>query len=669
MSMLQNVLERNRRRFFVGRENELAHFERMLEPGSDTRLLFFVAPGGYGKTTLLAEIEARACELGHTVVRIDAHHYQPMPSDIGRAINEKLADLPAAQSSGLNLLMVDTFEQIQTIESWFYSSFIPTLASSVRVIIASRNPPNPKWRTDPAWIRLMRVVELADFDKLETHGYLERRGLDESVWERSWNISQGNPLLLALIADVCERMGPEALDIAAGREQLQSLMLKLVREGLSPAQQRTLQATAAVRILPKPLLRTMLPDDDTDGLYEWLSSLSFVSAAERGLFPHDLMRDALFADARRRDPEGLEAMIRRAESFYAQRLAPEAMIPLDETFAEITYLSRHGKSPAQLVGLLEKEPLYADVPLAGDVEQASRLVKRFQGEEQQRLFDGWHARQPQNFISVRNSNGDMKGFVQFVDFGDLTAEETGHDSVLDACRSFIRERGLASGRQASLARFWLDRDRHLAPSSVQAFMLLLVMGRAVDEGLDYCGVVQQDDEISRTIAAAAGHDIIPGAELMLGDTPVITTLHDWRHESVAAWMVRANRQIRGMSAASVPAVPNHEDFKEAIRHALRNFTRPDRLKQNPLLNAPGAAWPKGRGEVEALRSAMLKASESLLESSKTARYHDILKYTYFSPRVNRLTAASALNMAPSTYYRHLAVAVDLLTEKLQQSLL
>ena len=663
---LQKILERNRRQFFVGRERELADAECMLQAGNGTRLLFCVAPGGYGKSTLLAQIEARAVNSGHKVARIDARHIQPTPLDISRTFDEALSHADGAH--GPALLIIDTFEQLKTIETWFHASLLPQLPSSLRLIIAGRNPPHPRWRMDPSWIGLMRVVEISAFSEAEVRSYLQRRGISESAWARAWDVSRGNPLLLALVADVCEQLGPEALGNADGENRLQSLMLGLVREGQSPPQQRALLAASIARTLSRPLLAAMLPEDDAEALYAWLTGLSFMSAAERGLFPHDLIRDALFADAQRRDPEEAEAMIRRAESFYAQRLVPEAMIPLDETFAEITYLSRHGKSPAQLIGLMEEEPLYADVPLAGEVEQASLLVKSFQGEQQQRLFEGWHTRQPQNFTAVRNSNADMRGFVQFVDFGSLTAEETAHDPVVEACRRFVEERGLPAGRQASLARFWLEREQHLSPSSMQPLVMWLVMGRAV-RGADYCGMVQQDDEISRTIAAAAGHDIIPGAELMLGDTPAITTLHDWRREPVAAWMVRTNRQIRGLSVGVAPSGSDAENIKQAIRQALRDFTRPDRLKHNPLLTGPHAVLPQGgKGGVEALRRALLEASETLLDSPKTAHYHDILKHSYFSPECSRLSVASVMNMSPSTYYRHLAAAVNLLSEILQPSL-
>lgn len=670
MSTLRGILENNRRHFFVGRDRELSEAAHLLESGSDTRLLFIAAPGGFGKSTLLAEIEARTREKGCAVARIDSRHYQVAPLDIAKVINEKLAD---ANGGGEPvLLMIDTFDHLKTIETWFYSIFLPTLPATVRIMIAGRFRPETRWRTDPAWIGLMRVMELPRFDERETRSYLSRRSLDETVWRLAWRISQGSPLILALVADVCERLGPEALHARAGQDQLQALMLGLAHEAQAPSRQRALQAASIVRTLSKPLLAAMLPDDDADALYTWLTGLSFISSAERGLFPHDLMREAVCADLLRSDPEGHEQLIRRAEAFFAERLVPEAMIPVEETIAELTFLSRYGKSPAQLVGLLEEDPLYGDVPLPADVETASSLVREYEGEEQQKLFDYWYERQPQGLIAIRGTSGELAGFALFVDFGALTEEETRCDSVMDACRRFVRERGLASGHQASVARFWLDRNCHLALSSVQTFALMLVVGRAAaHEEITYCGAIQRDDEISRAIAALAGHDIIPGAELSFEDGSVLTTLHDWSNEPVPSWLVRANRRIRGISGAADPPVPERKELKSALRHALRNFTRSDRLTMNPLLKTRLSMTPRGDGKanIETLRANMIDASKTFLVSPKTACYHDILHHSYFCPMASQLDAAHALNMAPSTFYRHLATAIELLTDILYQRLL
>ena len=667
MPPLSRILESNRRRLFVGREREVAQAERLLSLDSSERLLFVVGPGGLGKSTLLAEIELRVRSEGGPVIRLDARYFQAAPDRFAEAVRHGLSNLAINSKQAAPLLMVDTFEQFAPVETWFHSTFLPELDSSIRLVIAGRQPPSPRWRTDLGWVELMQIVELANFTQAETESYLFRRNIEKVTWEKLWQLSQGNPLILALGADVCERLGAGALENRTGQDQLQQLMLDFVGDTLTRDQAQALQAAAVTQALTQPLLEAMLPGKDVEGLYDWLSSLSFVIAADRGLVPHDLVREAVSTDLRRRDPEGHEEMIQRAEGYYAARLVPEAPVPAEETIAAISYLSRFGSAPSVLVDLLEASPIYADAATGADVKEASALVARHQGAIQQRLFDCWTEHRPEQLIVVRDGGQRMVGFYMFVDFGSNAETEPFRDSVIDACRRVLGKGGGARPKKASLCRFWLDREAHLAPSAVQGFVLHRVIARAAAEGLDVGGVLQADDEITRTIANVAGHQVVPLDFEMADGTVPLVTLHDWSVEPISAWMVRTNRRIRGLSGAEVPPVLEPEAFKLAVRQALKHFTRPDRLRKNPLLSM--CAGGKGEAEfVDALRAAIIEASASLRDTPRTARYDDILQHSYIRPAVSQLAAAETLNMAPSTYYRHLTTAVDLLTGALRQRL-
>ena len=458
MPLLSSILESNRRRLFVGREREIAKAERLLSPDSNERVLFIVGPGGLGKSTLLSEIESRVRTKGAPVVRLDTQYFQSAPDRFAEAVRDGLSNLDIKSKQAAPLLMVDTFEQFAPVETWFHSTFLPQLDSSIRLVVAGRQPPGPRWRTDLGWVELMQVLELANFTQAETESYLERRNIENPTWEKLWQISQGNPLMLALGADVCERLGAGALENKSGQGQLQQLMLDFVGDTLTRDQVRALQAVAVTQALTQPLLEAMLPGKDVEGLYGWLSTLSFVSAADRGLVPHDLVREAVCTDLRRRDPEGHEDMIRRAEGYYAVRLVPEAPVPVEETISAISYLSRFGSAPSVLVDLLEASPIYADAATGADIEEAFALVAHHQGALQQRLFECWMERQPEQLVVIRDPNQRMAGFYMFVNFGFLGEAESTHDPVIEACRRAIGTGDGSRRRKASICRFWLDRD-------------------------------------------------------------------------------------------------------------------------------------------------------------------------------------------------------------------
>lgn len=141
------------------------------------------------------------------------------------------------------------------------------------------------------------------------------------------------------------------------------------------------------------------------------------------------------------------------------------------------------------------------------------------------------------------------------------------------------------------------------------------------------------------------------------------------NESVATWMIRTNRRMRGLSGTGV-TLPDPDDFKKELKGALRDFTRPDRLCRNGLLQLCDVAHD-GNGindAIDTLRTEIIGASKGLRDSPRTARYHDIIQRSYLQPAASQLAAAEALGMAPSTYYRHLASAIEMLADALRQRL-
>jgi hypothetical protein len=61
---LGEVIDRARRRSFVGRRSELRAFDHAQAALSPRRVLFVHGPGGIGKTTLLLEMRARVSATG-----------------------------------------------------------------------------------------------------------------------------------------------------------------------------------------------------------------------------------------------------------------------------------------------------------------------------------------------------------------------------------------------------------------------------------------------------------------------------------------------------------------------------------------------------------------------------------------------------------------------------
>jgi hypothetical protein len=176
-------------------------------------------------------------------------------------------------------------------------------------------------------------------------------------------------------------------------------------------------------------------------------------------------------------------------------------------------------------------------------------------------------------------------------------------------------------------------------------------------------------------AAYADQAPMPDADFEVGGRRYSVHGHDWRVVTPTQWLsVLAQREVG--SHPDVPAstrvhVMARQDFATAVRDALRNLTRPNRLRENPLLGTrvvtgrtPASASPRQR--VAALQQVILEAAEHLKMSPDQAdrRAHRILHRAYLQPAATLERAAEALGLPSSTFRRHLGAATERLTDLL-----
>lgn len=667
MKSLSKVLQANRRQYFVGRARELDRLDGMqAEADTAPRVLFFHGPGGIGKSTLVAEIQARLQAQDVAVCAIDARDLPVTPQAVRGAIEQGITG-PGSGVQQLVWLFIDNFDHLAALNTWFHESLLPHLPGHIRVVLAGRQPPDARWRADPAWSGLLRCIELSPLSADEAHDYLDKRGLGASHKDAVHRFAQGYPLALAMAADACltnAQFDPQADTLD---EFLQALALQFVEEARTPVHAMALQAAALTNYLSEPLLAAMLPGENAHQLYNWLAGLSCVNTAGRGLIVHDLIGEIIAADLRRRDPDKAERLIYLGEEYLLTQLNSSTKLAANEIVEDLTYLARQGELSDQLHGAGREQPLYSDTPQAAEVDLARDWIEQYQGEDQRLIFDEWYRRQPAGLVVFRDRENRMQGFACFVEFDATT--EAAFDPVARAVQAHTGNAGLQIDGPVELCRYWMHYDRHMQLSSVMNKALTLLIARAATRtDLQASAIVQIDNEMTRNMATLADHDCLDDAAYPVGTDRIIVTLHDWRDELIGNWLVRTNRRVRDMTRATRDIDTNtltQEQIRESLKHILRHYQHNDSLKQSPLLKS--GLFPNdmtGDERVAHLRRLIQQAAEQLRAVPRTRRYYDILWHTYFHPATSRLNAADKLNMAPSTYYRHLATAVDLLAAEL-----
>jgi hypothetical protein len=148
----------------------------------------------------------------------------------------------------------------------------------------------------------------------------------------------------------------------------------------------------------------------------------------------------------------------------------------------------------------------------------------------------------------------------------------------------------------------------------------------------------------------------PVLEVPVGRTRCVGYAQDWRRFPIDAWLdLMKEREHSGGSgpppeSALRPPPLSRVDFDAAVRSALEQFTRPDRLTGSPL----GAD----------VRDRIVAGIDRLPDEPKGEHARAVLRRTFIRPAASREAAAEALGLPFSTYRRHLAKAVDQLVEQL-----
>ncbi|MGA9851794.1 MAG: hypothetical protein WBR15_02560 [Gammaproteobacteria bacterium] len=116
---------------------------------------------------------------------------------------------------------------------------------------------------------------------------------------------------------------------------------------------------------------------------------------------------------------------------------------------------------------------------------------------------------------------------------------------------------------------------------------------------------------------------------------------------------------------------NESDFFAAVQQALHDYTRPDRLNDNPLVHsrlvAAAMAAASSPAATQALREVIRTHAGQLAQFPKLSNYHKIIEYTYLAPLRSQQAVAETLHLTWGTYRRHLGQATRMLSASLWEA--
>jgi hypothetical protein len=656
-SRLANV-DRTR---FVGRTAELGVLERCLQTDSALSVFHVYGPGGIGKSTLLREFARRAETRGWERFVVEGRELTPSPD-----VLEKL--LSTAAASPRPLILIDTYERMNGLGGYLRHGLLPTLPDTAVVVIAGRNPPEEAWFQD-GWEGVAGELELEKLPAPDALALLAAHGVSDDRSAAIVDWADGSPLALALAADAAaadDDWSPGA--DGDSREILRTLIRRLAEAEMRSVRFSVLAVAAIARVTTSEMLDAVLAGGEAEGAYERLASLSFSEPVGDGLTLHGLVRKALRADLRRRDPERDRELRRRiVDHLFERAQRGDVLVAIEMAHLIENPVVRWG------LGWEGSIDYRIDDVRPGDEGRIAQLMSERGLDDWWELTRRFVIQSPERVHLARDRQEHVCGFL--VCMTPLTAPEFAEDDPIVG-PWLAHARGDAHLGEAVL---WHDSfDFTGWPAGEKADLGFSGPGGRVKAMLGMAGILRSgvvnprfmylpinpSNEGARAFAQTTGAQHLPELDCRLADHVVECHRIDHGPGGLFGTLRGFVYGELGLTTpeAPGPASPPPVDG-DAVRDALRSFHMPHELAGSPLARG---ATPEQRAESvrELLRDA---AGRAFGESPNEKLLRQVLTRGYLEPGPGHEQAAVELALSRATYFRRLRTAADRVADHLVQT--
>ncbi|MFE2422756.1 AAA family ATPase [Streptomyces hokutonensis] len=641
-------------RGFIGRENELALFRAELDRPPETVPVFALhGPSGIGKTQLLRRFAIEARRRGRDVVEVDAARTELTEDAFALA-----ADVPRA---GRPVLLVDGSDRLGPLEDWFRDRFLTGLPPGSLVVLAGREPPALRWRTDPAWSDTLRVACLDRLSRAES-GRLLRDAAPGRITSRSARLAfaAGHPLALRLAAG--DRGARPGDDWQPTPEVVAELLDHVVGPVPSPLHRQALEICAHVPETTEELLRAFLPEQVHE-VFDWLRRSSYTTSGSAGLRLLPVIAEALDRDLRWRAPDAYLSL-HKALRAHLQTLIRTRPEPVSLRAARaFNHIQTRGRGFSGR-GLDEHadpgcEAVYETTCDAEALPAVRDLAHEQLGAEGVEAVDFWLHRQPRGFRLYRSARtGEVVGVLGLLTVDRWDAVETAIDPVVAVVREHVEShRELRPGQRVNLVRFALLRRRpHGLLSTTTAMLARVTRELHVQDRLAWTFHVRGGDG-SDCLPEYADFRRLPSGP-QLAAQRVTLFGHDWGTTGMSEWCdLLDDRMFFGLGTPGITrplrtTVLSRAAFDQAVHEVLRVWHQRERLAANPLLHAAFVVRRSGDPE-ENLRRLVVRAIEAIDQDPKAKGQRAAVWATYVKGGSTQQAVARELALSFSTYRRYL----------------
>jgi hypothetical protein len=352
---------------------------------------------------------------------------------------------------------------------------------------------------------------------------------------------------------------------------------------------------------------------------------------------------------------------------------------MHEVLIDLIYLHRNNPIVKpffmELKSRWHSEALHEDAARPEDVNHLRRIVARHEGEDSAALAAHWYESNLRYVRVFRDGENKPHGFVVVLPLHALTEADLEADPPTGAVWRYLKSHApLRPGEKATFFRFWMADETYQDISTVQSLaFVMMVRHYLTTPGLAYSFLPCSAPEIWAPIFAYANLFPLPEADFTVGGRAYGVFGHDWRVEPPHVWLDTLAERAPTSSKRFLPPpqsapvlVLSEPDFAEAVHDALRVYTRPDKMVDNPLLRSRLVLEECGTEadtaeQIDVLHGLLDDAIAPLQETPRDAKYHRALYRTYVKPAASQEQAAELLDVPYSTFRRHLKVGIERVT--------
>ena len=405
--------------------------------------------------------------------------------------------------------------------------------------------------------------------------------------------------------------------------------------------------------------------------------LSFIEQGPQGLFPHDLVREALDRDLRWRNPDDYHDLHDRIRAYVVQRLMSTTGIEQQRAFFDLLYLHRTNPIVRPIYRWSTLGTAWAEPAVPDDHAAILAAVRRHEGDASARIATHWLERQPGAFTVFRRAGEPVAGFIASIALHAATAEDLEVDPVARAADAFARRSAPARpGDVLLLHRYAIDCEQYQAYDGLwEMFCMQSGTQWLTTPRLAWAFIVTADPNRDLPFMTYHRFQRSQEAETVVGERSYGVFTHDWRVEPPLVWLdvMHARELARephieplGAPGPTPFIVLSRTDFDEAVRQALRDYHRADALAANPLSRSRLVVDQDQRDPAVAIRHLLDHAIAILRDSPRDERLYRAIARTYLHPAASQELAAEALGLPFSTYRYHLTHGIKRVAEWLWQ---